>query len=194
VIYYMNIRKIIHKVFDPFGGIGQTQEEEKLVVTLKITKVREKLLSAALTTGEPVQEELDKVRTQIIELINRLPRGDNPAFYALCFWCVGTISAFATLQITLHKCVIEMWGTLDHWYLQRFRLDSVRLDRFGCFITSSFWFAVVVGLLLTLLWFTQRRLQHRHASRLIIGIAILETIILFILIYAQFHLLLGPLV
>src|SRR3989339_825207 len=168
----MNIRNILfYKVF--FNNVRR-EEEYQILNRLKEARIREKILSAAIVHGADVQDDLEQTKSQIIDLINRIPRGDNRSFYAFCIWYTLFISYFVCIYRNLHPFIMEEWGSLDNWYLQRFRAGSVQIYQAGRFITSSIWFAVIAALLLLLLWYIQKRLQYHWSQRLITIIAVLE--------------------
>lgn len=165
--------------------------------TLKQARFREKTLISAIANGESVQEELEKTRAQISDLLNRVPRGDNSSFCILCLWCILTIMFLVMIYHEFSGLIETIWGPPEHWpekwYLQEYRSVSAQIWPVGQFITSSIWSAVVVVLLLALLWYTQRRLQRRYARALNIIVAVLETFAVLTLVHAAIHLGMLPL-
>jgi hypothetical protein len=160
----VNIHKILYKVIlDPFGEIARNQEEDKQVRILKIAEARENILSVALNNGEPVQEELDKIRVQIIDLTKRLPRGDNRSFYAFCIWCIITIPIFVSAYVAFSKALDSPYDT-------------------GLSIAGLVWAALIATFLVLFVWLVQKRLQRRHAKRFITIVAVLMIGVMFVLI------------
>lgn len=162
----MNILNILsYKVLD---NNVRRAEEHQILSSLKEARISEKILSAAMVHGENVQDDLEQTKSQIKDLTNRVPRGDNLSFYAFCILCIICIPISVYIYRRLQPIIMKMSGSLDNW--------SFQILQAGCFVTSSIWFTVLAVLLLILLWRIQKRLQYSHARRLITIITILGAI------------------
>jgi len=159
-------------------------EEHQILSRLNEARIREKILSAAMAHGENVKDDLEQTKSQITDLTNRIPRGDNLSFYAFCILCILCIPILVYIYRILQPIIMGMSGSLDNWVFQVWRV--------GCFTTSSIWFAVLPVLFLILLWRIQKRLQYSQARRLIAIITVLGAIAVFIFTMALF-VLMSPL-
>ena len=167
----MNILNILsYKILD---NNVRRAEEHQILSSLKEARICEEILSAAMVHGENVQDDLEQTKSQITDLTNRIPRGDNLSFYAFCILCILCIPLFYTYR-KVQPIIMEEIISLDNWVIQIWRV--------GCFITSSIWFAVLPVLFLILLWRIQNRFQYSQARRLIAIITVLGAIAIWIFI------------
>jgi len=150
------------------------KEEQQILRDLNEARIRERILSSARAyevDGENVQADLEQAKSQIADLTKRIPRGDNVSFYIFCILAaIGISSLIYVYRSIHHSIIIDLWGSLDNWYLQEFRYGSTQVYRVGYFIASSIWSPVLAISFLALLWRIQKRLRYSHAQYLIVTI------------------------
>ena len=178
---------------DLFGEDRRAQEERSMLRKLGVAEMRQQALEVALAAGESTSEKLDAARDEVLDLQARLPRGDVPIFCFCCVWCLASIWALVTVYSHMNSILLELWGSADNWYLQRYRPLTASIWPIGRFVTSSYWSGLIFALLFGLLWGVQRRLQRRHARTAIKTFLIVETLTILAMLLVVIQLMVLPL-
>ena len=143
------ISRILSKIQDLFGEAAKSEYEHKLIRKLTKAKDQEKIFKKALANGEDVSKELEKVNSEILELINSLPYGDTPAFCTLCILWIITVLPTLLFYDGLQKIIY-----FPFYYNYKIGITTVVF-------------------ILIVLWYIQKGFQMRYARALITFIAIL---------------------
>jgi len=119
----------------------------------------------------------------------KLSKGYSIGFVALCFWTLITSSFEVFFYGQVEPFISGIWSSPEEAYLQEYRPLSAAIWKFCIVIVDHpiLSFTIIIVLLIALCFF-QNKLQSPNAKKLIILIAIIETLMTFVIMWCLLHL------
>ncbi len=142
------------------------------------------ILEAASAAGNPVSDELEKLKMQLAAA----PRGDWLRFLGLYLWFSMTLVLALSILQVVQDFLRWRWGYPDNPSVQHFHPLAAGLWKLIQELTSSTWVAPIPGLVLAGLWLIQSRLVRWQARKLLFLSWLAESAILLLTIYILFWL------